>query len=574
MQHCAFSTSGVGFNTCEEGTQAPNDTFNVSVRDCIFQNALGMNDAANQGSIGLMSHGQTDISGCDFTLWHEGIRLSGVGFRVGQCRFEVNATGMRLGIRETNGNWILERCHFTGITGEANGIGIDCQNVINSVFDGIRMTSNAAGEIYTGDCTDGDLHQATYGLYAKLANNSVFNSCSWGGSYCGAAIYVGDFRTVFINVTADNLYGAGGGHTPTPAWQFLSFQDLSTAPFINNYTNCLGYDAVGGNAPLYKTPFINRVRTSTGTTYTMLDIDKGRLLTFNNAATTAVTLPTASTNSVARQMYLFDKDWYTNVSNLGQGFVTITPNIRHSPCATGTTADITLSGEQTIAGVLTSASRVLVKAQTVATQNGIYVSAAGAWARATDGSTGDLIKGTVNISGGTQAGNWKMTAVNPAIGTDDITYATTTDPVTSAIDGKTSINLRQGEGATIWSDGTNYFTTGNSGRAFKNELTPTTLAANQNDYNPTGLNSAFTVRLGGGAADRTITGIQGGRDGRVVRIVNIGATNNLILSNANVLSTDINRFLFTGDWTILPNQVAAIQYDVTSARWRSYIGGP
>jgi hypothetical protein len=49
-----------------------------------------------------------------------------------------------------------------------------------------------------------------------------------------------------------------------------------------------------------------------------------------------------------------------------------------------TTANITLSGEQTIDGVLTSASRVLVKNQSADDENGIYVSAAGAWTRATD----------------------------------------------------------------------------------------------------------------------------------------------------------------------------------------------
>ena len=46
--------------------------------------------------------------------------------------------------------------------------------------------------------------------------------------------------------------------------------------------------------------------------------------------------------------------------------------------------DITLSGEQTIDGVLTSTSRVLVAGQTDPVENGIYVSAAGAWTRATD----------------------------------------------------------------------------------------------------------------------------------------------------------------------------------------------
>lgn len=51
-------------------------------------------------------------------------------------------------------------------------------------------------------------------------------------------------------------------------------------------------------------------------------------------------------------------------------------------CAT--TANITLSGEQTLDGVLTSASRVLVKNQTAPAENGIYVSASGSWTRATD----------------------------------------------------------------------------------------------------------------------------------------------------------------------------------------------
>jgi hypothetical protein len=49
-----------------------------------------------------------------------------------------------------------------------------------------------------------------------------------------------------------------------------------------------------------------------------------------------------------------------------------------------TTANITLSGEQTIDGVLTSTSRILVKDQSSTSQNGIYVTAAGAWARAAD----------------------------------------------------------------------------------------------------------------------------------------------------------------------------------------------
>ena len=50
-------------------------------------------------------------------------------------------------------------------------------------------------------------------------------------------------------------------------------------------------------------------------------------------------------------------------------------------CYVRAQGDLTLSGEQTIDGSLTSTSRVLVDQQSTATQDGIYVTAAGAWSR-------------------------------------------------------------------------------------------------------------------------------------------------------------------------------------------------
>lgn len=50
-----------------------------------------------------------------------------------------------------------------------------------------------------------------------------------------------------------------------------------------------------------------------------------------------------------------------------------------------TTANITLSGNQSIDGVTTATNdRILVKDQSTASGNGIYIAAAGAWTRATD----------------------------------------------------------------------------------------------------------------------------------------------------------------------------------------------
>ena len=58
-------------------------------------------------------------------------------------------------------------------------------------------------------------------------------------------------------------------------------------------------------------------------------------------------------------------------------------------CRVSTTANITLSGTQTIDGVSVVANnRVLVKDQSTASQNGIYVCSSDPWLRSTDLNTG------------------------------------------------------------------------------------------------------------------------------------------------------------------------------------------
>lgn len=64
-------------------------------------------------------------------------------------------------------------------------------------------------------------------------------------------------------------------------------------------------------------------------------------------------------------------------------------------CRTATTANITLSGLQTIDGVtVVAGDRVLVKDQSTGSANGIYVAASGAWSRASDFDAGaDVVEG-------------------------------------------------------------------------------------------------------------------------------------------------------------------------------------
>ena len=92
-----------------------------------------------------------------------------------------------------------------------------------------------------------------------------------------------------------------------------------------------------------------------------------------------------------------------------------------------TTGDITLSGAQAIDGVAVIAGdRVLVKNQTVASENGVYVAAAGAWSRATDAdSEGDLRGASAFVEEGTAGADtlWVLTTNAPiVVGTTALTW--------------------------------------------------------------------------------------------------------------------------------------------------------
>lgn len=99
-------------------------------------------------------------------------------------------------------------------------------------------------------------------------------------------------------------------------------------------------------------------------------------------------------------------------------------------CRAATVGNITLSGTQTVDGVaLVAANRILVKNQTAAEDNGIYVVAAGAWARSADadntpagevtsGMYTFITEGTVNAD----AGFILSTADPIVLGTTDLVF--------------------------------------------------------------------------------------------------------------------------------------------------------
>ena len=109
---------------------------------------------------------------------------------------------------------------------------------------------------------------------------------------------------------------------------------------------------------------------------------------------------------------------------------------RYFLAAVATTANITLSGLQTIDGYLTIAGdTVLVKNQTAPAGNGLYVAASGSWSRLTTyDSAAEILPGTiVQVANGTPMASWcpntksgamyVQTATVVTVGTDPITFA-------------------------------------------------------------------------------------------------------------------------------------------------------
>ncbi len=151
-----------------------------------------------------------------------------------------------------------------------------------------------------------------------------------------------------------------------------------------------------------------------------------------------------------------------------------------------TTANITLSGEQTIDGVLTSASRVLVHNQTLQQNNGVYLTAAGAWTRVTDVNDASKTNHAlvIVISGSANASTFWTTAADiVTIGTDNQIWVDVNPP----------FNLIAGTGCVL--TGNILDVQGTSGRIVANanslDLIPT--AVTIGSYGTSNLIPTFTV---------------------------------------------------------------------------------
>lgn len=133
-----------------------------------------------------------------------------------------------------------------------------------------------------------------------------------------------------------------------------------------------------------------------------------------------------------------------------------------APCRTATTANITLSGLQTIDSVaLAEGERVLVKNQTTQSQNGIYAASTGSWTRTKDfDGNRDVRNGTlVLVSNSSTNIYYRVTTSDPiTIGTTSIVFELVAGALTQGTIGA-AFYPRSSAEASAGVTPTNYFYT-------------------------------------------------------------------------------------------------------------------
>ncbi|WP_375411221.1 DUF2793 domain-containing protein [uncultured Bradyrhizobium sp.] len=105
------------------------------------------------------------------------------------------------------------------------------------------------------------------------------------------------------------------------------------------------------------------------------------------------------------------------------------------------------------------------------------------------------------------------------------------------------------------------------GLALTGVIAPAQITSNQNDYNPAGAAAASVLQVSSDAS-RSISGLAGGAEGRIISVINVGGQP-VALLDESAASTAANRFTLGGDLVISAKQAAMLRYDGTAARWQT-----
>jgi hypothetical protein len=267
--------------------------------------------------------------------------------------------------------------------------------LVNSTISGVSLGSNlytlTFGTHLTGTSYNGS-GAVTIGTDATNANTaSTIVARDASGNFSAGTI------TANLTGTATQVSNAltiGTGLTGT------SYNGGSAVTIALGNVGTAGTYGSSYQVPVFTTNAQGQITGVTNTTINAVTLTTG-----------SITTAPVSNTDIANKLY---------VDTVAQG---LSPK---SPVLVATTTNIVLVGEQTIDGITTSSSRVLVKNQLLSQNNGIYVSSSGAWTRSSDANTwNQLVSAFVFVEeGNTQADTGWTCTVDPGgtLGTTPVTW--------------------------------------------------------------------------------------------------------------------------------------------------------